>query len=774
MSVPEPHPTSTSRQGAPGAGTLGLFGIAIFTAAALLFMVQPLAGKILLPLLGGSPAVWNACMLFFQAALLLGYLYAHLLSQMRSVRAQAIVHLVLFAGAAFTLPFPIDLGVPGSNPTLWVVRTLGLTVGPAFVLVSTSGPLLQRWFSRSGHAQAQDPYFLYAASNAGSLLGLLAYPIVIEPTLTRQGQSAGWRWAYFALIVLVASCAARVVRGTSGAIAGAPTPGSRVTPSGFGWASRLRWVLLAAVPSSLMLGVTQHITTDLASIPLFWIVPLTIYLLTFVSAYSRRLRIEPAWTGYALPVLIAALAVITFAPPAGSVLVPLGLHLLTFGVAGLMCHTLLADARPPTDRLTEYYLMISLGGVLGGSINALLGPVVFDTIIEYPIMLSVAALLRPQFVRRRPGGGGLVGAGVLALVGLAGAGAMLASHYVDRANVLRFRERTFFGVHRVKSDADGNYCILEHGTTAHGLQYHDAPGPLAAGGGPTLDARQRRALLYGAAFDSSPPGRAPAQPTLDDYRARQHARAIIPTMYFHTSGPLGDAFRLLTQQNRLTRAGFIGLGAGTIAAYAQPGVSYDIYEIDPVVVDVAREDSRFFTYIHDAAHMKLLPGQAAPHFEYFVGDGRLQLAKAHGATPEDPPYELIVLDAFSSDSIPVHLITREAVELYFRKLTPSGLLVVHLSNRNFDLPPVLGRIAAELKLSAFARYDSNVTREQAGESKFPSIWAVLARDGAYVGWLPTEGGWEPLRPGPGVPLWTDDYSNLLGAMRSMAPTRGAR
>ncbi len=774
MSVPEPTPSPKPRSGGSEVGTLGLFGIAIFTAAALLFTVQPLAGKILLPLLGGSPAVWNACMLFFQAALLLGYLYAHVLSQVRSIRAQAIVHLVLFAGAALTLPFPIDLGAPGSNPTLWVVRTLGVTVGPAFVLVSTSGPLLQRWFSRSGHAQAQDPYFLYAASNAGSLLGLLAYPILIEPTLTRQGQSAGWRWAYLALIVLVAACAARVVRGASAGAGAASTRASEGSRPGSRWGSRLRWVLLAAVPSSLMLGVTQHITTDLASIPLFWIVPLTIYLLTFVSAYSRRLRIAPAWTGYALPVLIVALAVITFAPPTGSVLAPLGLHLLTFGVAALMCHTLLADDRPSTDRLTEYYLMISVGGVLGGSINALLGPVVFDTIIEYPIVLGVAALLRPRFVRGRPGGAGLVGAGVLALVGLCGAGAMLASHYMDRANVLRLRERTFFGVHRVKSDAEGNYFILEHGTTAHGLQYHDTPGAPPSSAAPAWDARQRRALLFGAAFDSSPPGRAPAQPTIDDYRARRHARALIPTMYFHTSGPLGDAFRLLTQQNRLTRAGFIGLGAGTIAAYAQPGVTYDIYEIDPVVVDVAREESRWFTYIHDAAHMKLLPGQAPPRFEYLVGDGRLQLAKAHGATPDDPPYDLIVLDAFSSDSIPVHLITREAVELYFRKLVPSGLLVVHLSNRNFDLPPVLGRIASELKLSAYARYDPTVTPEQAGESKFPSIWAVLARDGAYVGWLPTEGGWEPLRGDSAVPLWTDDYSNLLGAMRSMAPTRGSK
>lgn len=761
---------------APGAGTLTLFAVAIFTAAALLFTVQPLAGKILLPLLGGSPSVWNACMLFFQAALLLGYFYAHVLSKVRSIRAQAMVHLALFAGAALTLPFPIDLGAPGDNPTLWVVRTLALTVGPAFILVSTSGPLLQRWFSRSGHAQAHDPYFLYAASNAGSLAGLLAYPALIEPMLTRQGQSAGWRWAYLALIALVAACAAALLRAARKANAEAPrAPVPHVAPAqGPRWGPRLRWVLLAAVPSSLMLGVTQHITTDLASIPLFWIVPLAIYLLTFVSAYSRRLRIPAAWTGYALPVLIAALALITFAPPAGSVVVPLTLHLLTFGVAGLMCHTLLADDRPSTDRLTEYYLMISVGGVLGGSINALLGPVAFDTIIEYPIMLGVAALLRPQFVRPGARATGLAGAAALALVGLAGAGTILASHYLDRANVLRFRERTFFGVHRVKSDAEGNYCILEHGTTAHGLQYHDAPGAPVSSAAPAWDARQRRALLFGAAFDSSPPGRAPAQPTPEDYRARQHARAIVPTMYFHPSGPAGDAFKLLTQQNRLSRVAFIGLGAGTLAAYAQPGVTYDVYEIDPIVVELAREDSRWFTFIRDAARMKLLPGQAAPTFQYFVGDGRLRLAQAQGATPDDPPYDLIVLDAFSSDSIPVHLITREAVELYFRKLVPSGLLVVHLSNRNFDLPPVLGRIAPDLKLAAFARYDSGVSREQVGESKFPSIWAVLARDAAYVGWLPTEGGWEPLRPDPAVPLWTDDYSNLLGAMRSMAPTRGAK
>ena len=389
-----------------------LFALAIFLSAALLFMVQPLAGKVLLPLLGGSPSVWNTCMVFFQAMLLLGYLYSHLTTKWLSPRMQGLVHISLLAIAAATLPIPIDVGSPGqSEPVMWLLKTLLLSVGFPFFIVSTTGPLVQRWFSRTDHPKAHDPYFLYSASNAGSVVGLLTYPALFEPFLTRTQQSWTWAGMYVALAPLVGACGyvmvknagARVEVGAkveTGEIAGekgVEKGGEVGTQAGaWVWKQRLLWLALAFVPSSLMLGVTQYVTTDVAPIPLLWIIPLLLYLISFILAFSQRVPISAAGWGRALPFALICVLVAILTGANSPLILLAGLHLAFFFIVAMMCHKRMAETRPPTSRLTEFYLVMSMGGVLGGIFNAIVAPQVFNSILEYPLIIGAACLLRPQ------------------------------------------------------------------------------------------------------------------------------------------------------------------------------------------------------------------------------------------------------------------------------------------------------------------------------------------------------------------------------------------
>ncbi len=726
---------------------VALFAVTIFLSAALLFVVQPLVAKMVLPLAGGSPAVWTTAMLFFQALLLTGYGYAHLLSRRVGGRAQVLVHGGLLLAACAVLPLRLRGGVPdpGADPRLWLLGALALSVGPMFLAVSTTAPLIQRWFSATGHARAQDPYFLYAASNAGSVLGLLAFPFVLEPRFGLSAQGRGWSALFVALAVLVVACGAlaalRRVRGTEGPRVETPSPP-------IGWRRRALWVALAAVPSSLLLGVTQHITSEVATLPLLWVLPLLLYLITYILAFSKGVRTGTERLGRwgAIGALLLALVMLSNATQPAGVIVTV--HLAGFFALAWMCHARLADDRPPADRLTEFYLWLSVGGVLGGVFNALAAPMLFSTVMEYPLAIAAALWLRPGMERvegrgRRMApllaGAGVAGlmfvlnatrhrmnlapeswemmavqAGLPVLVGLllllrgadrgfaAGVLVMVvgSAWYFQSGTVLH-RERTFFGVHKVVTDATGGWHFLLHGNTTHGIQQRE--GPLR----------------------------------------------LEPTTYYHRTGPVGHVIFTLMERERFRNAGLVGMGIGTLAAYARPETTLVFFEIDRAVIDIAT-NGRFFRYIPEARG----PVRSV------TGDGRTTMAAWAGR------FDLIVLDAFSADAVPTHLLTLEAFrEVYLPRLEEGGVIAVHISNRYFDLRPPLARVAQELGVSAAIARDDLVPPELERQGKYPSTWVVLARRRDDLAGLLSNPGWQPLTPADAGDLWTDDRTSLLPLLK---------
>jgi hypothetical protein len=784
-----------------------LFALTLLVGASLLFSVQPMVAKMVLPLLGGAPAVWNACMVFFQAALLAGYSYAHATASWPGVRRQAVLHVGLLLVPLALLPFGIaedaarSLG-PEANPSVWLLGLLTTTVGLPFFVVAATAPLLQRWFSRTGHASAADPYFLYAASNLGSMLALLAYPLVLEPTLRLSQQSRLWTAGYGVLVVLTLACATAVWRSRGPAARADDGPGgdaSGVDRVGLG--RRVRWVLLAFVPSSLMLGVTTYLTTDIVAIPLLWVIPLALYLLTFIVAFARRPPLPHAWMLRALPMAVVLLTLVLCVGGPHPAWIPF--HLVAFFVIALVCHGELARDRPPARALTGFYLALSLGGVLGGLFNALVAPLVFDRIAEYPLVLVLACLVRLDLkgISRKnhhtslkvrveesdplapvlggegwgEGGRGTppgspspsppaplpegargeklppptkalawdlllpLALGVV-MIGLIGwvrshpgwphvkqgglfvyaVAAFLSFTFMDRpvrfalgiAAVLAARglapgedgrllhqERSFFGVLRVTQSDDGRYHQLVHGSTVHGQQ--------------SLDPGHRRE----------------------------------PLSYYHRTGPIGQVFEVFHRRPARRSVAVVGLGAGTLAAYAEPDQRWTFYEIDPAVVRIAR-DPGYFTF---------LPDCHAASLAVVLGDARLRLrdAPAHG-------YGLIVLDAFSSDAIPLHLVTREALALYRARLADGGLIAFHISNRFLDFSPVLATLAHDAGWICRVRADVDLTPAEVQAGKHGSVWAVLAAHAEDFGVLAEDSRWQAPSLHPGAAVWTDDFSNVVG------------
>ncbi len=757
-----------------------VYCLAIFVAAGLLFAVQPMTAKQLLPLLGGSPSVWTTCMLFFQAVLLGGYAYAHLLTTRVGRRGQLVAHSVLvlaglWAGwwaLGYESQPPTD-----ASPIPWVLLTLGLIVGPAFFALSSAGPLLQRWFSATGHRRSGDPYFLYAASNAGSMLGLLSYPFLIEPSLALGAQRRVWLAGFVLFALLVVVCGALMVRtrANAGAPADKPNPVPVPAPPAAGAVparslalERLGWVALAFIPSSLLLGVTTYISTDVAAIPLLWVLPLALYLLSFIIAFGVRADRLAARLRYpaAVGIVIAALLVLFYIE--GVVGVSIALHLAAFMLAATYCHASLAARRPGVQRLTEYYLLLSVGGALGGLFNAILAPAIFPDAYEYPLALILAAGALP-WIGGVTGLGGRAGAirlsslvrfappialsvytvlivalypvqdassGVgafVVLVGVPAAIALLASRdglslalcLLAIAGVritrqltdpqIRFIDRTFFGVHRVVTGEEQFVTIdrdtglateypvfsLYHGSTRHGDQ------------------------------------------VVHPYLSRR------PSTYFHPSGPLGDVFAALHERDEPLRIGILGLGAGSMAAYGRPGDHITYFEIDPLVVHIAR-DAGHFTYLRDT------PARV----DVELGDGRLRLAEH-----DDAEFDLLIFDAFTGDAVPVHLISVEAIELYRRKVGPGGLVVMNVSNRRLDLAPIVANACAALGLHGVLRDDHEVSEYQLAEGKTPSTWTVLAGDLADLEPVAAQTpGWLLLTPVPGKPTWTDDFSSIIDVM----------
>jgi hypothetical protein len=716
----------------------------LLLAAALLFVIEPMVARKILPWFGGSPAVWTVCMLFFQAALLAGYGYVHLATIQLGVRRQAAFHAVLLLLPLWWLWTGLARGAAGESPPVALGRhptaeLLGLllrSIGLPFFVVATTAPLLQRWFAALCHPVARDPYFLYGISNLGSLLGLLSYPLVIEPNLGLAGQETLWALGCIVLLILTLACAVAV--GISGGAA-ASAAGERPRPG-----IRMRWAALAFVPSSLLLGVTTALTTDLAPLPLLWVIPLALYLLSFVLAFARRPPVPHALWVRTLPLAVMGLVPVLAAGLVQPFLIPL--HLLTFFVAAMVCHGELAELRPRVHDLTAFYLAIAVGGVLGGVFNALVAPLFFDRLAEYPLGVFLACLclpgvragrgldaLIPLFIGvltaalvRDVGGLAESVLGALAVTIASGLFILLAA--TARRRPLRFalgvgavllagglaegvdgrvlyRERTFFGVLRVTEAGTGDERLhrLFQGSTLHGQQFV-APG-----------------------------------------RRRE------PLTYYHRSGPVGQVFEVMharrRRQGARLRVAVVGLGAGSLAAYALPGERWTFYEVDPAVVRIAR-DPTAFTFLRDSR---------ADSIDVDVGDARLRLAVAAGQAAD-----LIVLDAFSSDAIPTHLLTRQAVQLYRAKLAGGGLIAMHLSNRSIDLDPVVGQLARDAGLLARVRHDRTLSPQERRDGKSTSIWAVLAASESDLGTLGGDRRWQPPRLVPGDRLWTDDYSTIIG------------
>jgi hypothetical protein len=725
----------TGRRSTPG--LTALFGCTALLGAALLFLVQPMVAKLVLPSYGGSATVWSTSSLFFQVLLLGGYVYAHLTTTRLSRRVQPRIHLVVLALPLLTLPVVLPgHAVPddGTSPVLWLIRTLALMIGLPFVVVSTTGPLLQRWYSWTGSRRSDDPYFLFAASNLGSFGGLLAYPLLLEPRLTLDQQRLLWSVGFCVFAVLMAGCG--VVAGRRrepGTALAARTPSVKAAP--VGGRRLLAWTALAFLPSALMLSVTAHLSTDVAPIPLLWVVPLAIYLATFVLAFARSTRRPPVVaTRVAVACCIPAAVISTlgeFVPVLPSIL----LNTAMLALVAYAAHARLAADRPAPEHLTLFYLVISVGGALGGLLNGVVAPVLFDRIWEYPLILVACPALLVGVVSapdsalaRRFNRHFLLVCGVLLLgvaaaaalvvvllashegawvAGAALAGVALASYPLTRrptalalSLVLALgvaaaldsqatveRSRTFYGSYSVEERGDSR--VLVHGTTAHGSQFMAA------------DERD------------------------------------VPTTYYARSGPIGDVFG----SRLFKRVGVIGLGAGTLAAYGTPGQEMTFFEIDPEIIRIA-SDPQLFSYLADSrARVRTV-----------AGDGRLLMEKQAAGS-----FDLVVIDAFNSDAIPVHLLTREALRVYADTLADDGVLAIHISNRVFDLEPVLAGASRDLRWNALVGLGGE------GRGARESRWVLLTRDAEELARLRGLDGWRRVDTGD-VVAWTDDYSSVLDVL----------
>ena len=709
-----------------------------FLSAALIFLVQPMFAKMATPLLGGAPNVWNVSLVCFQAALLLGYAYAHLLNHfVQSLRTQIAIHAGLLIVAALVLPFELStaMGAPDpTQPTVWLIAVFAISIAPPFAIISATAPLIQSWYSRSGRADAHDPYHLYSASNVGSVIGLIAYPVLLEPFLPVAAQTMAWSIGYGALaILLIASgyLALQTGGGARPAVATEAAAEDQLSARDL-WTQRAWWLACAFVPSSLLVGVTTHIATDIASVPFLWAVPLALYISTFIIVFSKTPVIRLETANRLLPIAVAIALFILPSIITPSLIISLAISLMALFLAALVGHGALAEQRPAANRLTEFYLLMSLGGVLGGAFNALLVPVIFTSVIEYPLMLIAILMLRPGLrwmgvgrtrVWATTAGVALAGALVLRLLGGADpymtyrvllllaviAVALSANSRLGPviaaacawgigmlANPLAggVSDRTFFGV--VKVIDRGEHRVLMHGTTAHGAQFIDGPNRL------------------------------------------------LPTTYYAPQTPIGEVF---SGNNQPGRVGVVGLGTGSVACYAKPGQDYVYYEIDPLIAQFA-SDPRQFSYLSDCT----------PQSQTILGDGRLSLA----AEPEGD-FNLLLIDAFSSASVPAHLLTREAVELYLSRLSETGVLVMHVSNKHMNLKTLVARIADDLEVPArYKFYAADPNQTSIYEAQTSQV-VILAKTDAAFETFDLKPGWTPL-DGDGKRPWSDDYSNVIGAI----------
>ncbi len=774
--------TETLPDDAPpmAAGGGGLPAVVVFTAttflsAVLLFSIQPMFAKMVLPVLGGSPSVWAVAMCFFQAALLAGYCYAHLLIR-HLPRIAGPLHLAFGALALLTLPIglPQSWGEPPpGDPYLWQLGLFAVAVGLPFVVVAANAPLLQAWFATTGHKNAADPYFMYAASNLGSLLALLSYPLVLEPVFGVRSLSWVWAGGFVVLLAAIGLCllvASREQRGVADNI-GEDDAAVTAVVAPLTWTRRAGWVGLALVPSALLTAFTTHIATDVASAPLIWVIPLALYLLTFVLVFRERALI-PTRILLILHLTAVIVALVQLAQTRhDGWFVSAATGLAVFFTSAMVAHRTLYEARPAARHLTEFYLYMSLGGSLGGVFAGLVAPQIFSEVFEYPILLALTMACRPAALNFQRMEGEwmrlwlIFAAGVLLLFWLPWVIAKLPTA-TDAAEMLpwllaRMRasfdrwgnaallcalfaipmvvlwrhpprqlmlaglmcaavlllpsavsqgeaKRSFFGVYRVTTSGDNEFNILKHGTTLHGAQrVRDAEGTLIV--------------------DTT------------------------PATYYHPKSPMAqtiDFVRAATEaEGRKIRVGIIGLGTGSLACYAKEGEAWRFFEIDPVVVGIAK-NAVDFSFLH----------YCLPEPDIVLGDARLTLAKQPPAS-----YDLIIVDAFSSDAVPVHLMTAEALRMYATKLTPTGVVLLHISNRYLDLDAVLGATAPLVpELNGVLMSDDESDGSYASST---STVAVFSKDEATLELYRATAESKEL-DGKTLKPWTDDTSDVLGPFLS--------
>lgn len=726
---------------APARGGRALFAVTILTGSFLLFLVQPMIARIALPRLGGAPAVWNSAMLVYQALLLGGYGYAHWLTRL-APRRQGQVHLAVLAVACLFLPIGLSDRVlpPGAEPALWVPYLFALSIGPLFFAVSAQAPLVQRWFAIA--RPGADPYPLYAASNLGSFVGLLAFPLLVEPLLSVTAQRWLWSGGYCVLVLLVLLCAARLPgRHVAAAETATEPPPSRARIG--------LWILLGFVPSGMMLATSTFISTDLLAMPLIWVLPLALYLLSFSVAFAANRALADVLTRVA-PITILMFGGIMMGGFTPTPWLSVVLALILLFMLSVSLHTRLYRLRPEPARLTGFYLAMSTGGALGGVFAGLVAPVLFDWTWEYPILIVAAGLLAPQLylshglreLWSRPGSrvaalgvavlvliacviitatssGGLMASQytvasfvLIAGIGLVTVGARLPYMLVLLTSLLLFgglrsmslswadgaRTRSYFGIYTVIEENDRRMLI--HGNTIHGLQLAGTP-----------------------------------------------VRERTPTTYYTPGSGVGRVMRdapLLF--GPAARIGVVGLGTGTLACYREPRQRWRFYEIDPAMVALARGDR--FTFLRNCA----------PDADIVIGDARLSLER-------EPPgaLDVLALDAFSSDAVPMHLLTREAFAVYARALQPRGVLAVHISNRFIDLAPVVAAAAKQGGWHAMLlTHSPSILDRDASRS----AWIALSRDPETFATMQLDGGkWRVLRAHPKFGAWTDDYATILPLLK---------
>ncbi|MFA5859427.1 MAG: fused MFS/spermidine synthase [Elusimicrobiota bacterium] len=745
---------------------IAALSLLLFLNSFLMFTLELFYARMILPVFGSTPAVWNTCMMFYQVVLLAGYAFAYWVVKSKLIlRVQFGVYAVLFLLSLLFIPIsmsPERWVNPDVNPVIVMSVLLLSSIGLPFLLLSTTSTLVQVWFSRTSHKRAGDPYFLYSAGNIGSFTALALYPFVIEPVMRLGQQNIAWSVLYIGMAVLIMFSVWLLSKySTRSGSVNLTEASDKYDGEDTGSTQKLTWFGLAFIPSSLMLGVTAYVSTDISPVPLVWVVPLGLYLLTMAAAFAGKVNINRIVSSLAelrlfanniiswmVPVTVIVLLIVAVKALETLVLWTLVMHLCIFFVIALYCHGKLADSRPGTDKLTEFYLIIAAGGAMGGVFNSILGPVLFNSVVEYPLTMVLTFLFIPG---KKGGKAYKFGWGDIVIPLCFGIAAYLplvlnktvlhglqridlrvfivallavsilfyyrrvrftlclislvlvGSYYPIKTGVLLYQNRSFFGVNKVTDFPSAGYRMLYNGRTIHGAQW-----------------------------------------------VNRGDKDKTPLVYYHPNGPLGRLFYEVNKQQsgKNAKVAVVGMGTGSMIAYGTPAQEWVFYEIDPVVIKIA-EDKRYFTYLSNAE----------PEYRVVTGDARLKLV-----TAKNGEYDIIVIDAFSSDSVPVHLVTREAVKLYFSKLKPAGMVVFHISNRYLDLiKPISGIAAAD----GYNAYEAVDYIDDYPEIKYSSNWAMVTRPGNSLAAMIEPGLWKKKvnSLNRNARVWSDDYCNIWSIVK---------